>query len=71
MAENREYSSIMTADWYIQASTNAPPGTTLMALSIFWDATVRSSSGAKYCPVMFFNNHLPNYDQTFLTRFVS
>ena len=54
----RLFSSMLTADWFREASRKALPGTRLNAMSLFWDATVSSSSGATYCPLMLFNNNV-------------
>jgi len=58
-AGDRVFSSMLTANWYIDASQKVPSGTALAAIYMFDDGTVRSSTGAKYHPMIALNGHLP------------
>ena len=58
-ASRRTHGNILASDWYAEASAKAPPSSSLFVYSLFKDGTVRQSSGAKYCPVILYNNHLP------------
>ena len=59
ISDGRRFESILTGDWALEAQAKAPPGAMLFPLSCFWDDTVRSSTGAKYCGLQLYNNRLP------------
>ena len=55
----RQFSSLLTGDWYQWVRTAVPPNTTPKAYSCFWDATVKATTGAKYSALQLYDNHLP------------
>ena len=55
----RVYASVLTGDWFQAAKASVPPGTKPKAYSIFWDDTVKTSTGAKYSLLQLYDNHLP------------
>lgn len=60
--DDRQFSSVLAADWIremLAKHDQIAPDVIAYVLSLFDDGTVRSSTGAKYSPLMLFNNHLP------------
>ena len=53
------FGSIFTGEWYAKAVEALPPGTSLRPFSLFWDPTVRQSTGAKYCVLQLYDHGLP------------
>ena len=58
-SSQRRFGSILTGDWALGAQDRLPSGAELLPLSCFWDDTVRTSTGAKYCGLQMYNNRLP------------